>query len=64
MSAKICLSKIDWFVSEHRQLSLLTIASRYYHEFKQKLLMSELQCQINRTFDIRSFSDDIRSKLI
>ena len=25
---------------------------------------SELQCQMNRTFDIRSFSDDIRSKLI
>ena len=37
MPAKICLSKINWFVSEHRQLSLLTIASRYYHEFKQKL---------------------------
>ena len=33
MPAKICLSKINWFVSEHRQLSLLTIASRYYHEF-------------------------------
>ena len=39
MPAKICLSKINWLVSEHRQLSLLvlTIASRYYHEFKQKL---------------------------
>ena len=37
MPAKICLSKINWFVSEHRQLSLQTIASRYYHEFKQKL---------------------------
>ena len=36
MPAKICLSKINRFVSEHRQLSLLTIASRYYHEFKQK----------------------------
>ena len=36
MPAKICLSKINWFVSEHRQLSLLTISSRYYHEFKQK----------------------------
>ena len=31
------LVQINWFVSEHRQLSLLTIASRYYHEFKQKL---------------------------
>ena len=37
MPAKICLSKINWFVFEHGQLSLLTIASRYYHGFKQKL---------------------------
>ena len=37
MPAKICLSKINWFVFEHKQPTVLTIASRYYQEIKQKL---------------------------
>ena len=56
---KICfLVEINWFVPEHRHLPG-TIMS-----LKNVFCYCEFQCQTNRTFDIRSFSDNIRSKLI